>query len=254
MSPGAVIVTGSASGLGKEMVNRLAKAGHRVVGIDRRGAPTSSDQPQHQQHDSTGRFHVVCADLTREAEVIGAVEESMCHLDGACDSLINCAGSYGPPQKIYDLTAAQWNAVLASNLTATFLMIREVSRVMIRPTEPRPRSIVNISSNAARSTATALGAEYTAAKAGILGLTRHAARDLAEFDIRVNAVAPGPIQGQRLSSLSSLEDLEAVRDATPMGRLASPGAVADAVQFLIGDESLHITGATLDVNGGIIMV
>src|SRR5699024_11112646 len=114
--------------------------------------------------------------------------------------------------------------------------------------------IVNISSNAARSTATSLGAEYTAAKAGILGLTRHAARDLGEFNIRVNAVAPGPLAGNRLSTLSSEHALAAIREATPLGNLGDTGAVADAVLCLLGARARHITGATLDVNGGIVMV
>ena len=87
----------------------------------------------------------------------------------------------------------------------------------------------------------------------MLGLTRHAARDGARHGIRVNAVAPGPVRGQRLGTLEDAERLDAIIRSIPLGRLAEPEDVAAAVRFLLSDDASFITGATLDVNGGIVM-
>src|SRR5699024_2638031 len=125
--------------------------------------------------------------LQIEEQVIGGGAESTQWAGNGCCALVNAAGAYVQPQPLHKIELHDWNTVVDSNLTSSFLMIREFAKHMIKDPDSKGKSIVNISSNAARSTATSLGAEYTAAKAGILGLTRHAARDLGEFNIRVNA-------------------------------------------------------------------
>ncbi len=144
-----------------------------------------------------------------------------------------------------------WRSVVDSNLTGSFLVIREVLRGM---KERRAGRIVTIASNAGRSTATALGVEYTAAKAGVLGLTRHVAREAAPYDVLVNCVAPGPTRGRRLRDLADDAALDQIAASIPLRRLGEPQEIAQVVAFLLSDNAGFVTGATFDVNGGIVMM
>ncbi len=114
--------------------------------------------------------------------------------------------------------------------------------------------IINFSSNAGRTSSPALGVHYTAAKAGVLGLTRHLAREYAAHQILVNTIAPGPALVERNYEILDAEGIERLRKEIPLGRYAEPSDLSAAVRFLAGDGARHITGATLDVNGGYVMV
>jgi len=114
--------------------------------------------------------------------------------------------------------------------------------------------IINFSSNAGRTTSPVLGASYTAAKAGVLGLTRHFAKEYADRHILVNSIAPGPARGERGKDLFSPEIEAALIADIPLGRLAEPQEVANVVLFLASDLASFVTGTTIDVNGGYVMV
>jgi NAD(P)-dependent dehydrogenase (short-subunit alcohol dehydrogenase family) len=120
--------------------------------------------------------------------------------------------------------------------------------------EARRGRIINIASNAGRSVSPLLGASYTSAKTGVVGLTRHLAHEYAKFGILVNTIAPGPVDSDRVTEM--LPGGQASRDmaaAIPLGRLAQPQDIADAVLFLASDKATFITGAILDVNGGYVL-
>jgi len=151
----------------------------------------------------------------------------------------------------HELSAEDWDMVVDSNLKGIFLCCKHVIPHMLAAGGGR---IINFSSNAGRTSSPALGVHYTAAKAGVLGLTRHLAREYAAHQILVNTIAPGPALVERNYEIMSAEGLERLRQDIPLGRFAEPADLSAAVRFLAGDGARHITGATLDVNGGYVMV
>jgi 3-oxoacyl-[acyl-carrier protein] reductase len=114
--------------------------------------------------------------------------------------------------------------------------------------------IINISSNAGRTSSPVLGVAYTASKAGVLGLTRHLALEYASNNILVNTIAPGPANTPRLGELLPPDQVKALQSRIPLGRLTQPKDVANLVLYLASDYGSFITGATIDVNGGFVMV
>ncbi len=150
-----------------------------------------------------------------------------------------------------ELSAEDWDMVVDSNLKGIFLCCKHVIPHMLAAGGGR---IINFSSNAGRTSSPALGVHYTAAKAGVLGLTRHLAREYAAHQILVNTIAPGPALVERNYEILDAEGIERLRKEIPLGRYAEPSDLSAAVRFLAGDGARHITGATLDVNGGYVMV
>ena len=123
-----------------------------------------------------------------------------------------------------------------------------------RHAEGRLGRIVNFSSTAGKNVSTVGGAHYTAAKAGILGFTRHLAKEVAGYGITVNAVCPGLIDTEMVRSTISVERVRAYADSFPIQRLGEPFEVAELVAFLASDRAAYITGASLDINGGDLMI
>ena len=137
------------------------------------------------------------------------------------------------------------------NLTGAFLCTQAVVSVMKEFGFGR---IVNISSSAGRSVSTLGGAHYTASKAGLIGLTRAAAKELAPIGITVNAICPGLIDTQMARETTTPEELQRFLDSFPIQRLGSPEEIAHLVVFLCSEEAAYITGASLDINGGDLMI
>ena len=244
------VVTGAAHGLGRAIAERLAGEGARVVlgDIDAVGLERTTGAIA----QAGGQAASVAGDVTEEqpaARLIEAAVERWSRLD----ILVNNVGG-SRNARIWEMTAADWDFVLRLNLRSAFLCTRAAVPHMMKQRYGR---IVCLSSGAREGTPwTAYyqgGAAYSAAKAGVHGFIRDVALELAEHGINVNAVAPGPIDTERVGpSLRRLnETVEYSPDRmTPLRRLGRPTEVADAVLFLASDDASYITGHTLAVTGG----
>jgi 3-oxoacyl-[acyl-carrier protein] reductase len=244
------VVTGAANGLGRAIAERLAGEGARVAlgDIDAAGL----------EHTVTlitkagGQAASIVGDVTEEAPAARLVEAAV-ERWGRLDILVNNVGG-SRNARIWEMSAEDWDFVLRLNLRSTFLCTRAAVPHMMRRRYGR---IVCLSSGAREGTPwTAYyegGSAYSAAKAGVHGFIRDVALELAEHGINVNAVAPGPIDTERVgAALRRLnETVEYSPDRmTPLRRLGRPAEVADAVLFLASDEATYITGHTLAVTGG----
>ena len=169
---------------------------------------------------------------------------------GSVDILVNNAGVLRPTP-IVDITLAEWEFVIKGNLTSTFLCTKKVIPAMKKNNWGR---IINFSSTAGKNISTVGGAHYTAAKAAILGLTRHTAKEVARFGITVNALCPGLINTEMVRATISDESVDQYANSFPIQRLGEPEEVAELVMFLASEKASYITGASLDINGGDLMI
>jgi NAD(P)-dependent dehydrogenase (short-subunit alcohol dehydrogenase family) len=169
---------------------------------------------------------------------------------GRVDILVNNA-ALARSTRFPDLGAEEWRLALEVNITAPFLLIKAVLPIM---KEQKYGRVVNISSTAGRTVSTLGGAHYTASKAGLLGLTRATAKELGKFGITVNAVCPGMIDTELTRENASPELLEKLAAGFPVPRLGTALEVADLVCFAASEAAGYITGASLDINGGDLMM
>ncbi len=243
------IVTGSARGFGWYIAEALAAEGARVAitDIDDAGIRAAVERLQNRGAAAMG----VTVDVSNKAQV-QAMARRVQEAWGGIDILVNNAGGgLGTPFGLNEIEEKHWDLVVDVNLKGTFLCCQAVIPVMAGKGKG---SIVNISALAAHYRATMAGVQYTAAKAGVEGLTRQLAWDFGPQGIRVNAVAPTvTMTGDRTKGLWEAKS-EAEREKTvaniPLRRLSEPQEVAAAVVFLASDEASYITGITLDVVGG----
>jgi 3-oxoacyl-[acyl-carrier protein] reductase len=169
---------------------------------------------------------------------------------GRVDILVNNA-AFARSTRLPDLSVAEWREALEVNLTAPFLLIKAVLPAM---RERKYGRIVNISSLAGRTVSTLGGAHYTASKAGLLGLTRAAAKELGKFGITVNAVCPGMIDTELTHENATPEVLAQLAAGYPVPRLGTALEVADLICFAASESAGYITGAAFDINGGDLMI
>ena len=240
------VITGGAGGIGQAVAGRLAKENQTVVILDINGDAGGQVVAEFQKRDTELLFAHV--DVTQEAEVRSAFEKIKAK-HGRIDVLVNVAGGSVHRHALEEFPLEHWQAVIDANLTSTFLCCRAVTPVMKRQTSG---AIVNISSDIAFSGDAGRSA-YAAAKAGILGLTRSLALELASFGVRVNAVAPGRIATPRVRANYSDAEWAAAAKRIPLGHAGEAEDVAEAVAYLASDGAKHITGQTVHVNGGRIM-
>jgi 3-oxoacyl-[acyl-carrier protein] reductase len=223
------LVTGGARGIGEAVARRLRDDGATVVvGDIVPGADVELD---------------VRSATSFEAVVAHAIEQH-----GSLDILVNNA-AVAIQRPFFEIDDAEWDEVLAVNLRGVFLGCRIVGRVMREQGSGR---IVNLSSLAGQAGSLVNGAHYSASKGGILALTKVVARELAPHGVTVNAVAPAAIDGPMMRTLPA-ERVEGLTRSVPVGRLGTSDEVAALVAFLASDEAAFITGATFDVNGGLLM-
>jgi NAD(P)-dependent dehydrogenase (short-subunit alcohol dehydrogenase family) len=228
-----VVVTGGADGIGRATADRARALGARVAVLDVNPAAGG------------GVLSIAC-DVSDSAAVDDAFAEVEREL-GPASVLVNNAG-IAPPGRFEDISEASWRRTLDVNLTGMYLCTRAALPQLRR----EGGSIVNVASQAARYRSLACDAAYAAAKGGVLPLTRQLAYELAPEGIRVNCVCPGAVAtGIQQRNLSE-EQRRAMNSAVPLGRAAAPAEIASVICFLATDAASFMTGAAVDVNGGVI--
>jgi 3-oxoacyl-[acyl-carrier protein] reductase len=241
------VVTGGSRGIGAATARALADSGSRVAVVGR--DPAAIAATVESITNGGGTAIGVEADVTSEeaiAGLVGAVEAQL----GPTDILATFAGGNGMPVSTDRETGDHWRAVLDSDLTSTFLTISAFLPGMIAR---HSGTIVTMSSAAARQAAKS-SAAYAAAKAGVIALTRHLAGEFGKDGIRVNCLAPYAVESDRMRAWMSAEDRTALGATFPLGRIGQPDDVAAAALFLASSASGWITGVTIDVAGGKVMV
>jgi NAD(P)-dependent dehydrogenase (short-subunit alcohol dehydrogenase family) len=237
------IVTGAGQGMGRAVAEALALRGARIVVNDRRIETAESAAAELRAKGAEAI--ALIADVTDGSAVKQTIAEAIRRF-GAVHILVNNAGILFPT-RISDITEAEWDRVIGVNLKGTFLCSQAVLDSMRAAGWGR---IVNFSSTAGKSVSTLGGAHYTAAKAGILGFTRHLAKEVARHGITVNAVCPGLIDTEMVRSTVPPERTQAYARGFPISRMGRPEEVAELVAFLCSERAAYITGASLDINGG----
>lgn len=241
----AAIVTGGARGMGLAVVHALAVRGATVTVFDL-AAP---DPAELAATLAVGQERVRSAavDVTDADQV----DRAFAALPGGrADILINAAG-IAPATAFEDITEAEWGDVLAVSVHGTFLCCRRALPAMRSHGWGR---VVNFSSTAGKTISTAGGAHYTTAKHGVLGLTRHLAKVYGPDGVTVNAVCPGLIDTPMARGLLPGNELEDATRSFPVPRAGQPWEVAELVAFLASDRAAYITGASVDINGGDLIV
>ena len=241
------IVTGAGRGMGRSVAGALAERGARVAVNDLDGE--AAERTAALLRSAGAESAAIQADVT-DAGGVGRMVDRVLKDFGGVDILVNNAGILRPT-RVQEISEAEWDLVIEVNLKGTFLCSQAVLPSMRRSGWGR---IINFSSTAGKNISTLGGAHYTAAKAGILGFTRHLAKEVAEYGITVNAVCPGLIDTEMIRSTASEERLRRYVEGFPIHRLGRPDEVAELVAFLASDRAAYITGASLDINGGDLMV
>jgi 3-oxoacyl-[acyl-carrier protein] reductase len=241
------LVTGGSRGIGAATCRLLAANGARVAvnGRDEKAiAAVVQDITQ-----AGGTAIAAAGDIT-EPGVVDAVADRVAADLGPVTILAAFAGGQGAPVPSTELSADRWRAVLESDLTATFLTIGAVLPQMI---EAGGGSIITMSSAAGRQPSQA-NVAYAVAKAGVTMLTRHLAKELGPKHVRVNSLAPSAVLNERMERYMSTEQLTQLAALFPLGRIGQPNDVAQAAAFLASGASSWITGVTIDLTGGRVIV
>jgi 3-oxoacyl-[acyl-carrier protein] reductase len=241
------VVTGGSRGIGAAICRLLAAQGASVI-VNGRNKEVM-DQVVASIRDAGGTAHPVVADVT-DQDAVAHLREETEQVYGPVELLAVIAGVGGRPSPIGDIDPAAWRAGLEGNLTSAFLTLREFLPGM----QERGRgAIVTMSSNAARLPFNP-APQYAAAKAGLLMLTREAANQAAKFGVRINALTPATTMNDTLRANANEQILQKMAQSFPLGRLGTPQDSAEAAAFLLSDAASWITGATLDIAGGKVML
>ena len=234
------LITGASRGIGKEIALELSNLGAEVI-INYSSSDEKAEEVVNLIKESGGKVHKLKFDVSKEESVSKAFEEII-KINGAIDILVNNAG-ITRDGLLMRMKSEQWDDVLNTNLKGVFLCTKYASKFMMKK---RSGSIVNIS-----SVVGIIGnpgqANYSAAKAGVIGFTKTCAKEFASRGINVNAIAPGFIETEMTEKLNTEEILKVI----PLGKLGSCTQIANLVSFLVSsDAGSYITGQTISIDGG----
>lgn len=241
----SAIVTGASRGIGRAISLALAEEGAKVA-VNFAGSEDKASETVRMIEEAGGEAFAVRASVSSQEDVKRLVDETMERF-GSVDILVNNAG-ITKDNLLMRMKEEEWDDVLSTNLKGVFLCTKAVARPMMKK---RSGTIVNLASVV--GVAGNVGqANYVAAKAGVIGLTKTAAKELSARGIRVNSVAPGFIKTDMTDKLPE-EVKEGMLGQIPLGGFGDPEHVARAVVFLASEDSAYITGQTLHVDGGMVM-
>jgi len=242
LSDKVALITGAGQGMGRAIVQHFAEAGARVVAAD------INLQAARQTVEGLGERALALACDVADSASVGAAMAALEAAFGRLDILVNNAG-VGAVDAFVDTPDDHWQRVVGVNLGGTFLCSREGVKLMLK--HGIKGAVINVSSTAAL---TGEGpAHYCAAKAGVMGLTRSMARELAASGIRVNTLVPGPTNTPMMASIPD-DWMQSMLNAIPLGRMGEADDVARAAVFLASDDAAFITGQNLAVNGGMAFI
>ena len=242
------LVTGGSKGIGAASCRALAANDVRVAVNARSEAGVEALVSELR---ATGAEAIgIAADCTRGEEVERMVARAEDQL-GPVDILLPYAGGFDAMLGIEEITEEDWRKMIDANLTSTFLTVRAAVPSMI---DRHRGAIVTMASNAGRLLDMTLTAPYAAAKGGVIQFTRHVALELGRHGIRVNSIAPATVLSERVERIMDPEKRDRVAKMSPLGRLGTPEDCALATLFLVSDSASWLTGVTLDVAGGRVML
>jgi NAD(P)-dependent dehydrogenase (short-subunit alcohol dehydrogenase family) len=250
LADSVTVIAGGARGTGRTAAVNLSLLGGRVAIVD--VDPDRVEVVAAELHSpNVAAFVGDCTDRDSIRSAVDAAAERF----GTITNLVYCAGAYRAQRPTLDVEPDEWDLIVDSNLKGAFLTFQAAIPHMQRG---GGGAIVTISSLAGRTSSPFLGCHYSAAKAGVLGLTRHVAKEFGPSNVRANAICPGGLVGERmadlLTDLGREDDLAVLAGQTPLGRNGEEQDVVGAILFLLSDLSRFVTGATIDVNGGILTV
>ncbi|WP_458413932.1 3-oxoacyl-[acyl-carrier-protein] reductase [Schinkia sp. CFF1] len=245
LSGKAVLVTGASRGIGREIALQLAASGAKVA-VNYSGSEAKAKEVVDEIKANGGEAFAIQADVSN-AESVEAMVKEVINQFGALDVLVNNAG-ITRDNLLMRMKEEEWDAVINTNLKGVFICTKAVTRQMMKQRKGRIiniASIVGVCGNPGQ-------ANYVAAKAGVIGLTKTTAKELSSRNITVNAVAPGFITTDMTDELPEDVKNEMLKQI-PLARFGNPADIANVVRFLASDESSYITGQTIHVDGGMVM-
>jgi NAD(P)-dependent dehydrogenase (short-subunit alcohol dehydrogenase family) len=244
MSHPVVLITGALAGIGRATAFAFAKEGARIVVSGR--SNDAGDKLVTELRSFGAEAEFIRADVRHEADVQNLVDKTVARF-GRLDVAVNNAGTEGKPGPVTEQTAESYAATFDTNVLGVILSMKHELRVM---QQQGSGSIVNLSSTMGHRGAPGASL-YTASKHAVEGLTKSAALEGAAFGVRVNAVAPGPVETEMLNRFTGNADRKAGLVAgIPLKRAGRPEEIADAIVFAASDKASFISGQVIDVNGG----
>jgi len=242
------IVTGAGQGIGRGVALGLAREGAIVIVADILSDLASKVASE--IYALGGKAIAIQVDVSDWVAVEAMVKQAITKF-GKVDILVNNAGILRATTPLEKITEDEWDKVMGVNVKGAFNCTKAVLPKM---KGQHWGKIVNVSSIAGRSISNSGGVHYSSSKAALLGFTRHLARETAPFGINVNAIAPAGVETEMVSRVWSTEQIAKLVERIPLGRLASTDEIANLVVFLSSDRSAYITGATIDINGGLLLI